>query len=140
MTLRRIRHFQSKWKGQSVDQVPFSLHAIKFLLAIIDGETDLPKDPYDAPWMSDSDPNRYGEWLEQYRKNNEGKFPQPREYTEADKPLHNAIEEAGPHPENMVENGGFLPYDHKEPEPETPEDYRQSDGGAPELPGLDDFF
>ncbi len=113
VTLRRVRHFISQWKGEDSQSVPFSLHAIKLLLAIVDGEIDPPGEPIDAPWMTAEDPKSYTEWMAGYRAKHK-KMPPIVAYTEADKVLHNAIEETGPPP--------------PKPEPEPVDD------------GLDGFF
>ncbi len=145
MTLKRIRYFAKKWKGQPGNSVPFSLHAIKLLLAIIDGDLDPPGEPHDAPWMEGVEPKDYSEWLHGYRATH-NKMPPPKEYTEPDLKLHNAIEDAGPVDE-IVPDG----FDWEAAPPinsvelNIPEDREDHTQAAVELDedlerGLDGFF
>lgn len=91
VTLRRIRTFMEKWKGQPVDQVPFSMHAIKMLMDVIEGDYTPPTDPYDAPWMGNVDPHDFEDWKPGYAPTDP-----PVKYTEVDRVLHNTIEVCGP--------------------------------------------
>ncbi len=110
MTLGRIRHFFARWSGQPRHAVPFSLHAIKFLMAIIDGKIEPPEEPSDAPWVKSPDRHEeYSAWLEAWLKH--GPPPDPEVYTEQDRVLHDTIEKTGPIKEPDDGEYGRLDYD-----------------------------
>lgn len=113
MTLGRIRHFFARWSGQPRGSVPFSLHAIKFLMAIIDGKIDPPEEPPDAPWIKSPDRHEeYSAWLEAWLK--DGPPPEPEVYTEKDRVLNDTIELTGP-VEPMTTGENAFDYEKEQP-------------------------